>query len=190
MMETQGMKMTLVPIIYTSLIIFVSFSTFIILASYVAFKARSGNQARPSIEEPSFAYIPQPVKVNHAPIRREPLKVQTRTISPSYISQQNNLNYNKTESRPNKVFIQEIRRTQKEENFRPRKSAEQNRRSRQTDRIEIMNNSEKYKRTSEFDNFLPQASGTISDSNLLNYYSDQADIDFTVMNANYLRKAL
>jgi hypothetical protein len=184
--------MTLVPIIYTSLIIFASLFFFIILASYIAFRAKSGNTLKPNIDEPQFAYIPRPAFVHSVPVRKESIQVPTRIIPQSNVSRSTSISYKAPETKFNTKTIsnREITESRREENIISRRSSEQKYRTRQTERIEIMNNSEKFRRTSEFDNFHVQAGGTISDSNLLNYYSDQANIDFTVMNASYLRKAL
>jgi hypothetical protein len=187
--KTKGTLMTLVPIIYTSLIIFASFLIFVVFASYIAFRARSGNKINRSMDEMQLGYIPQQALMNHESHRRESVPIQTRVNAQSYISQSNNITLGVSAQKYNDVNIHEIKRTQQKEISRQKKSAKQNLRSnRQTDRIEIMNNSEKFKRTSEFDNFPTQVSGTISDSNLLTYYSDRSDIDFTVMNASYMQK--
>jgi hypothetical protein len=184
--------MTLVPIVYTSLIIFASLLTFVIISSYIAFKAKSGSRMRPNIEEAQLGYIPRPILVNNIPLQRESNRVQTRLIPQNYVPKPTKTTPYQAEIKYKTMWNIESQKSKQENAPRKHKSSQYSRMTKQIDRIEIMNNTERFRRTSEFDNVSLQPSGTISDSNLLNYYSDRADtnIDFTVMNANYLRKAL
>ncbi len=191
--ETQRKReMTLVPIIYTSLIIFATLLTSVIIFSYIAFRIKGGNKIRQNSIEENYAYIPKPVLANPAPTFNR--AISQREVKPfkTEYYQSNSLNTTcinpthanvKAVARKSTKYVQNV-------NHQSMTQAKPVRIPDQKDRLEIMNNSERYRRTSEFDDLPIQTNGSLSDSNLLNFYSDKADQEFSVMNANYLRKAL
>ena len=192
-LETQRKReMTLVPIIYTSLIIFATLLTSVIIFSYIAFRIKSGNKIRPNTIETNYAYTPRPVLANPASqFDRAIIQREAKPFNTVYY-QNNSLSKSRANTRYNneKVVKPEHDKYVQNVNRSSNTQIKPVHKSDQRDRLEIMNNSERYRRTSEFDDTPVQSNGTISDSNLLNFYSDRSDQEFSVMNASYLRKAL
>lgn len=189
--------MSLVPIIYTSLILFFGLLLIVTTISYLSFKARG--KSNPVIE----AEIRKREIRNPAPI------VRRVAIDPSIYSKQvNSTNRSRTQSiasthspiiLPGDYFQNE--QTVNKNGNRERRSdntinyEERNRMSQQTktylqrSRIEVMNENEKY-RTNEGDRVNKKTSrakylNDLSQFNILNFYSDNnVDNDFVAITAN------
>ena len=182
--------MTLVPIIYTSLIIFASLLTLVIFISYIAFRIKSRNTIHPSAAAADYAYRPRPAFVQTPAPQRIPIQYKPQPLRLSYYPSSQKNNYQTYPKPYEENYIKHDNSRVTNDNRRSSFTQEPQRKTRQIERLEIMNQSERFRRTSEFDDMPIQSSGSISDSNLLSYYSDRTDLEFSVLNANYLRNAL
>jgi hypothetical protein len=161
--------MTLVPIIYTSLLIFSAVLVFVILVSYISYKAKGGNKRT------HLATVPishqHSVHVQHAPIIiRKERPIISGNVEPRNFSHQNN--YSK---QVGKKHIEDKKISQYPDDGSSRRQLRQTR----EDRIAIMNNTVVQKApVSE-----RKTSIQLNDANLLNYYSDIPNSEFLTLTA-------
>lgn len=182
--------MTLLPIIYTSLMIFSAFLFFVIIVSYISFKLKGGrNQFRNSQQlAPVPIIAARPVRiVSSTPVLQKPVR-------PNY-----NLNHNMIEKNINTQIKSELRndyndyraaekRQSEHANYNVAKQNPLNRNTKSASRatrIEIVNTSEKNNRplTVDFPIRSIRSSQSLSDANILNYYSDRNDKGFVSLKA-------
>ena len=193
--------MALVPIIYTSLLIFTALLLFVIGVSYISFKAKdkyTGPAEFKEIRQNSFEVRPTNYNFNNLSVK--PVTVQYRqSIDYPIVNHaeehagknfRNSLPINIQNEAVNDFHSQQIKRNLKVEAYD--KFQEAKRINQKTtfsrNRIEIMNNSVPYNNTSiesEFDNFHSsfRSRNNISEKSLLNYYSDVEDLDLVMLSA-------
>jgi hypothetical protein len=186
--------MTLLPIIYTSVLIFSAFMFFVIVLSYIIFKAKSkdrvpvylkhfdplGNRlaAQPllmNINQPSVT-IPLQKKVIH--LNQTGIKNRRDDYNQAVqVMQKEKFSRQRSEQVPQ--YENSLRRT----NYRAKPIST---------RIEVMNHSEKF-RTNDEENKKMTATNRYtnhSDINLLAFYSDISDLDFVSLSAPRANKAI
>ncbi len=172
--------MTLVPIIYTSLLIFSAMLVFVILVSYISFRARSTRAKPVTTNAVKHTMVIRPVVSQnyHTPV---PVMVPAEKASrPVY-----------SEPSPNqkKQIVLNIDRTQLDrqrsfENSQGRRVSQNRPRVTREDRIAIMNEKNQY-RVSDYSSHMAaeKSQQKLPDMNLLNYYSDRSDSEFISLTA-------
>jgi len=194
-------KMTLLPIIYTSVLIFSAFMIFVISLSYIIYKAKAKDRV--------------PVYLKHLDPLGNRLAVQSYSMNNSVIKQTSSsvslppqkkivpLSPVKMKSR-NDEYTQAVNVMNKEKFSRQRnEQVNQNENSIRKSsnklkpisaRIEVMNNSERYKTKvtiEENKKVTSQNSYTNhGDVNLLTFYSDKSDLDLVSLSAPRASKAI
>jgi len=204
--------MSLVPIIYTSLLIFSAFMLFVIIISYISYKTKNRSHV------PSYArnYDPlgkgvvvQPALANNYRIDRQVafqyvMPNQTNSYPPKIAVKQNSEdNYSRT--------IQEIKQKNHDSKIRHKRNADtfnNSKRSRESypatrtyktgptlNRLEIMNESEKFKTSSYESNENYSAkqnkrSASHGDINVLSFYSDRSDFDSSAFSIPKIQRAV
>lgn len=167
--------MTLVPIIYTSLLIFSSILLFVILFSYISFKAKSslrkGNELRVPLGNQTIQNRPVVIPIQHAPIiirKENPVVVRQNSVQAEFSRSQSKRAVN-----PN-----DYRQHQTGNSYpRPTKLTRE-------DRIVIMNDTNKTHTAKVIPSHKEQRTfQQLPDLNLLNYYSDRADSEFITLTA-------
>jgi hypothetical protein len=182
--------MTLVPIIYTSLVIFASFTFLVIVFSYISFKARSRNSPagrQRSIVQPAAVYIPKPVFVQPQPVKTVPVR-----NSYPYSEPQGPVPYPKYQAsyREPEYDLTERNRT-REKPDQSQRNMRTMRRNPSRERLEIMNNSERFARDLIPEpNYNYRNAAVMLDANLLNYYSDGSELNFSIMNTRDMMNAV
>ncbi len=181
--------MSLVPIIYTSLLIFAAFLFLIIIISYISYKTKSRYR-----EEKLFVSVPR--FVNQAP---QLATLHLKDSSINYLAKVSQmkgpLNNGATIKRKNSENpiknYPEQRYQHKAEQIREKYISEQN--ARQTryatnylpmaNRIQIVNDSQRFRSTPERKNPVNTFHiSYISEKNLINFYSDTPDNEFKILN--------
>ena len=188
--------MSLVPIIYTSLLIFASFTLLVIVISYLSFKAKSGHNVRNSsngIKLSGISYVPKPALIQTAPTKIVPARENYNYNFNNYIERQRNAVHPKHQSQRQDEHTENNRNRDRiaEETVSPQRNIRTIRKNPTRERLEIMNNSERFTREYEAEpNPGYRNAGIVLDTNLLNYYSDGTDMNFSIMNTQNLRKVL
>lgn len=183
--------MTLVPIIYTSLIIFSSLLFFVMLVSYLSFKARSRSRKNITLERIAMnnGMMPKPIIVGSSNPNRFISKMQSfNDIKPKLSNRP--ITDGRKVSKEKSISTQitnrkELLREKEENNFR----RHNDKGSLRATRLEIMNDSNKFRNTSEYDNEHAYHHEKMIEANLLSYYDDRSETDFVFMNASALRQA-
>lgn len=203
--------MTLLPIIYTSVLIFSVFILFIITISYISYKTKLRGRETRKFEYPST--FNQPILVRSAfnnGIVSQPIQLpnQTKYIEPknlnipqskpieksikqltsylearTYESLYEKKSYNYNESLP---YIEKNEKSQERKLKRYETQSLSN-------RLEVMNTVEGFRKTNELVNDQPIIShrnSSIDEINLLNYYSDNSDLDFMALSASRANRAV
>ncbi|MFA7420799.1 MAG: hypothetical protein WCZ90_14035 [Melioribacteraceae bacterium] len=172
--------MTLVPIIYTSLLIFSAILVFVILVSYISFRARSTGK------KPVAAYA-----VKHTMVVRPAISQGYHNPAPIMIPAEKASRPVYLEPSPNqkKQIVLNIDRTQLErqhsfENSQGRRVSQNRPRVTREDRIAIMNETNQF-RVSNYGSHVAveKSQQKLPDMNLLNYYSDRSDSEFISLTA-------
>lgn len=184
--------MSLVPIIYTSLIIFFGFLMFVLLISYISFKARVKNN--PVIEEVKRNQLnvyasPRPI-INHQTraVYNYPPTTANYTEKKETIYEQERRNHNpvvvpsnyfEKEERASRNNQQRNFREEEKNNYETKNIKVVGRNQMTRTRIEIMNQTERNqpkRTTSEINSQNSKLySQEISHLNILNFYEDSAD---------------
>jgi len=193
--------MALVPIIYTSLLIFIGLLIFVIGVSYISFKAKDKSMGTAEFKEirpNSFEDRPANYNFNNLSVR--PVTVQYRQSidypkvnhaeKESRKNFRNSLPINIQNEAVNDFHSQQIKRNLKAEAYDKFQEAKRinQKLTFSRNRIEIMNNSVPFNNISiesEFDNYHNsfRSRNNISEKNLLNYYSDVKDLDLVMLSA-------
>ena len=184
----KEIEMTLVPIIYTSLIIFSSLLFFVIIISYIAYKTSSKNRRNLLLERIAMS-------------KSETIAIQTpvsdaiRKMNDYHIQSVNVIKSNdQVRSDESKVINSKtiaIKKksslTEKERNNISRYNGKPSLRS---TRLKIMNESKKF-RTSINENELERnhTHEIMIESNVLNYYDNTPENDYVRMDTQLIRKA-
>jgi len=194
--------MALVPIIYTSLLIFSSLLLFVIIVSYISYKAKDKNPPyiKSNVTEQYSEFKPANLNFNNLPAK--PASIQySQSINYPVINpeeDQERGNFNKpiqNISRNDKTYAshsQPIRRNVKVEaynKFQEVKGMNQ-KPTFSRSRIKIMNDSGQFGTTpveTEFDNSHNSVSSenNLSEINLFNYYSDRQDLGLVMLSARH-----
>lgn len=158
--------MTLVPIIYTSLLIFSCFLLFVIIVSYISYKTKSREQVfsrQVKVVEEGFLPLsvePAFINNNNKPKRQIPVRI-THSNSPA------------------KFKNSTVNRKSKYDSYSNSTHTIKN-------RIEILNHTENFKHSSTEDDYeagVPSHFSDHSEINLLNFYSDIPTQDFVTLTA-------
>lgn len=200
-------EMTLLPIIYTSLLIFSTFLLFVLSISYIAYKAKARGKLPRSLEPILNRRLA--LAVNTSPVNnyvRKPFVKQRQSNLPITIN--NNFSTKKhftqdvgtrrTERHnlnPNEDFM---RLNQPEKNYNTNKSSTVNPRNKTTQfterrRLEIMNQNENFRTIEERKSYkedLPKQGPNLAEMNLLNYYSDNNEYEMVTLSASRISKAI
>lgn len=174
--------MTLVPIIYTSLLIFSALLLFVIIVSYISFKAKGRNgksfeiksQAKPNHVQMKHAHINIPSKLN-AGYRAAPV-VQQRTTQIQYT-------YKHVPSSSAQHGKQNANNIDQMHSFK--NSGQKANRLTRDERLSIVNAPINYNTQHIQQNPQQQriASHRLPDLNILNYYSDKSGSEFITLSA-------
>ena len=173
--KVRNKTMTLVPIIYTSLLIFSAILIFVILVSYISFKTKSNlrkiNELRVPVGSQSMQIRPTAISVQHAPIiirKENPVVVRQTQVRADYSRSQS----------VNTVNPNDYRQPQTRNSYpRPTKLTRE-------DRIVIMNDSNKLHIERTIPSLVEQRTfQRLPDLNVLNYYSDRSDSEFITLTA-------
>lgn len=195
--------MSLVPIIYTSLLIFSAFLLFVIIISYISYKAKSGDRLpahlRNHIDPLGNRILLSPMPVNNYNVGR-PISIQSSLPVLSAIRTSNAVNaqysYDNYISAVNSTQRKSSHRKTYREEFRD-KSYTQTYKKQLTksvsDRLEIMNNSERFKtqvRESDSGNASARHYTSHGDVNLFNFYSDKSDLDLVTLSTPKVNRSI
>ena len=199
--------MTLVPIIYTSLMIFFSFLLFVLIVSYLSYKAKGRNK---------FPRFVESLPNRQLVLAGNTFQLNKRVEKPITIKAQSSLPKTSNNSfGTKKQFTQNVitRRTERQ-NINPRedfkrldqsnkdystsKSITVNHQNKSTQfierrRHEIMNQNENFNTIDERKSYqegLPKHGPNLADINLLNYYSDNSDFEMVTLSASRINRAI
>lgn len=187
--------MTLVPIIYTSLIIFSVLLFSVIIISYLSFKMRSRNRKNlPSdrIGMTDNMNFSRPIALSGPKLNANPLPVHSHYNNRPKYNDQVIMDERKVrkENLSNTQVTNRKDSFNKNEESRPHRHNE--RTSLRTTRLEIMNESNSFRKTSE----LPRESNHQSyerdkmvEANLFSYYDNNTESNFVPMDTSLLRQA-
>ncbi len=187
--------MTLVPIIYTSLIIFSVLLFSVIIISYLSFKMRSRNRKNLPSERIGMTNnlnISRPIALSGPKLNVNPLPAHSHYNNrPKYNDQvimnerkvrKNSLSYTQSTNRKDSF--------NKNEESRPHRHNE--RTSLRATRLEIMNESNSFRKTSELhseSNHQSYERDKMVEANLFSYYDNNTESDFVLMDTTLLRQA-
>ena len=184
----KEIEMTLVPIIYTSLIIFSSLLFFVIIISYIAYKTSSKNRRNLLLERIAMSKsetIAIQTPVSDAKRKMNDYHIQSVTVIKSndqVRSDESKVINSKTIAIKKKSSL-----TEKERNNISRYNGKPSLRS---TRLEIMNESKKF-RASINENEIERnhTHEIMIESNVLNYYDNTPENDYVRMDTQLIRKA-
>lgn len=197
--------MTLVPIIYTCLLIFSSFLLFVFIISYVSYKAkavvRSSHNVKP-ISKHQLAFAAYTIPINYRTV--EPVVKQRQSSLPTTINNNfpakdhitQNIVTRNTEWQNIDQDDYNTRSNPAEKYYKNKRSIDYD--SNTTDRFieqrrfESMNETKNIKTMEERNNYedLPKHESNLAEMNLLNYYSDNNDYEMVALSASRIRKAI
>ena len=194
-------KMTLLPIIYTSVLIFSAFMIFVISLSYIIYKAKSKDRVPvylKHLDPLGNRLAVQPLSMNNSVIKQTSFSVSLPSqkkilpLSPVKMRSRND-EYTQAVNVMNKEKYSRQRDEQVSQNENSiRKNS--NRSKPISARIEVMNNSERYKTkvTIEENKKIksPHSYTNHGDVNLLTFYSDKSDIDLVSLSTPRANKAI
>lgn len=199
--------MTLVPIIYTSLLIFSSFFLFVLTVSYISYKAKVRGKLPRSIEpipNRSLALAGNTLQINN--YTRKPIVKQIQTGLPITIN--NNFSAKKhltqgvenSKTERQKLYSHEYftRTNEQNKDLKTNKTSTVNQRNKTTQiierrRLEIMNQNENFRTAGTRRNYkegLPKDGPNLAEMNVLNYYSDNNEYDMVTLSASRIGKAI
>jgi len=181
--------MTLLPIIYTSLLIFLGLLLFVIMISYISYKLKGGqNQLKRHNQfEPQHAIASTPIRVIPSVIPAPKVVIPEYRPIKNMDSQKNTNQFREADIKK-ELDRSEIRRpAQLKINLDTNRNGfERFTRRENHTRLEIMNTSEKYS-NKEVSIAAPirnvRTAQSLSDANILNYYSDRTDNGFVSLRA-------
>ncbi|MHB8905562.1 MAG: hypothetical protein ACYC4T_02590 [Melioribacteraceae bacterium] len=193
--------MTLLPIIYTSVLIFSAFMIFVISLSYIIYKAKSKDRVPvylKHIDPLENRFAVQPLRMNNSVIKQTSFSVSLPSqkkilpLSPVKMKSRND-EYTQAVNVMNKEKYSRQRNEQVNQNENSiRKSSYKSKPI--SARIEVMNNSEKYKTKVTIEEnkkvTSPNSYTNHGDVNLLTFYSDKLDLDLVSLSAPRASKAI
>lgn len=197
--------MSLLPIIYTSLLIFTALFVIVLFVSYISYKAKTRNEIPVYLKHMdlsgSMAAVQPGVQNRNNTLKQYSNSVPriiTEHKTKIRTSPSNNNNARKSGSSYN-VAVEVMRRKEEPVNEMEMARAKKNsrksdyRKSTINDRLVIMNNTEKFRTTSgnEVYEERPRRHHTShNELNVLTYYSDKPDMDFTVLATPHVRSVI
>jgi len=199
--------MTLVPIIYTSLLIFTTLLLLAIVVSYVSYRAKSRSKLPRSIEPiPNHRLV---LASNTLPINnyvRNSITKQMQTGLPITIN--NNFSTKKhsikgvenSKTDRQKLYSHEYFRriNEQDKDLKTNTASTSSQRNKTTQiierrRLEIMNQNENFRTTGErriYREDLPKQGPNLAEMNVLNYYSDNNEYDMVTLSASRVGNAI
>ena len=206
--------MSLVPIIYTSLLIFSAFLLFVIIVSYISYKAKAGERIPVHVRyaDPlGNRIIAQPIPVNNYGTFKQIPMQNSLSVKPAiqYSNQMREQNSNNNYSnavhamqhslKKDTQFVKENRDVLQDENYIHSSNRESYPQKKVTksvpmsNRLEILNRSANFK-TSVLENDISTKRvhryTNNGDVNLLNFYSDRADLDSAAFSTPRISRAI
>ena len=202
--------MTLVPIIYTSLLILSAFLFFVVIVSYISYKAKSRDRVPAHLKHlnPLDRQLAiQPIATNNfssaqAQIKTEHYihsKIQTLNQikvergDDNYIKAVETMKRRGEENnRYQEDNVKEMRSIINRKENRPTKRIE-NLQQPVSNRLEIMNHSDKFKtqvKDFEYQNKSNIRYSNHGDVNLFTFYSDRSDLDFVALSTPQINRAI
>jgi len=207
LLKKIGIIMTLLPIIYISVLIFTSFMLFVIIISYISFKTKQRSNydksqgtipAYPNsiILKPAITFNQpiKPVHIGFSPKAQKISSVNTNVIRDNLTKGMTRPLNMKTslQQRKEKVVNNESRQLISQQERFEEKKLKSNYSLKA--RLEIMNQTQISKRSKENvydENIIIQKNMTgINEANLFNYYSDNSEFDFVALSANNISRAV
>lgn len=202
--------MTLVPIIYTSLLILSAFLFFVVIVSYISYKTKSRDRVPAHLRHlnPLDSQLAiQPIATNNfRGVHLDQIKtapyIQSKIQTPNQIKiERANDNYIKAvetmkrRSEENNVYqednVIEMRPGINRKGNHPAKRIENPQPV--SNRLEIMNHSDRFK-TRVLDSDYPKKSdirySDHGDVNLFTFYSDRSDLDFVALSTPHINRAI
>ena len=188
--------MSLVPIIYTSLLVVSVFLIVVITVSYISFKARTKGQPKIKHSADQNMYVPVYQSANAVPASNYSARTEEQYIYPEdqRINAEENLENERAsyyaQPNPSFGFRTESPRTRNQATRNDNDYFETDSpkyRTKQSDRIQIMNNTEKYgsnNYTRTDSRMLQPASQAINEFNVFKYYADNNDSKFSAITIN------
>lgn len=197
--------MTLVPIIYTCLLIFSSFLLFVFVISYISYKAKASVRSSKSIKpitEHRFAMagytIPIDYRVaNPSSMPRQssrPRTIRNNSSTKKHITQ--NIAVRRTENEYQDGYNLRLNQTEKYDNMKKRSVANTSSTANQfveAQRFEKMKqreNSRTFEERTNYKENLPKHNPNLAEMNLLNYYSDNNENDMVTLSASQYSKVI
>ncbi|MFA7229279.1 MAG: hypothetical protein WC061_09610 [Melioribacteraceae bacterium] len=201
--------MTLLPIIYTSLLIFSALFTFVLIISYISYKTKTRNDLPPYLRnfDPKGVRVAvQPAIYNNVNSANTQYprtnQVKIKKVSPKAIElERSNHNYNKAiqeirkraggvKTLPENLSDKKYRQTGRIENYQ---SNSKSKFGLSSERLMIMNNSERFQ--TSINNQTPRKKAEKrytdhSDVNVLHFYSDAPDIDLVTLLTPQIKSAM
>jgi hypothetical protein len=195
--------MTLVPIIYTSLLIFTALLAFVLFVSYISYKAKSRGKQPPyyqNLVKPAFVPQYRSNEIKLKVVKPLPVQIASPTFSNSNQTQKhiqrqmekkyaNSLNGNSNYVK--KYKVENLNEAKTEGHYSRNSSKVSNH---YNTRIEIMNDTEKFRtqQNGYRHNLSEQINNNrgLSEMNLLNYYSDSPDSNFMRLTAANVSQAV
>ena len=179
--------MSLLPIIYTSLVLFAGILFFVLIVSYISFKLKSGGKG-PRYQQLEIA---QPAPII-APVRTVQSKVAVKESYPLDYSklekriqyQTSSLNHYRNEV-PQSQVERRPRQMERTTRYQTNNNGFSQSRGNENSRIQIMNTSERMNNSFSVPSqkYVTKSAHGLSDMNLLSYYSDRNDNGFVSLTA-------
>jgi len=197
--KTIGIEMTLVPLIYTSLIIFSSLLFFVITVSYLSYKVKSRHRKKLPSERlaiPTSVINSKPIMMNNIRLENNPPQVQATRfdglnrfegLSKQKSGKQPIMNERKENRSYTQVTVRQdyFREKEKDLPFRDNEKT-----SLRATRLKIMNESNSFRKTSEYDRNSSQQNydrDKMVETNLFSYYDNSQASDFELMDTSLFR---
>lgn len=173
--------MTLVPIIYTSLLIFSAILLFVLIVSYISFKAKGGDKRALEVKRKTVQIQPSYVSHQSAPVvnyKAAPI-IQQKTTQLNYSSKSNPVQSSV------KVNQEQLLSNKFEQKYFDRNENRKANSITREDRISILNSpiSYSYKSKPLIPKHTEKISNRLPDLNMLHYYSDNTGSDFITLSA-------
>jgi len=198
--------MTLVPIIYTSLLIFFALLLFVLFVSYISYKTKARGKVSRSVEPMPIrrlALAGNTLQINNSAgkiVARQMQTTQPITIDNNFSHKKHftqNVETRRTERHKINTREDFVRSNQHDKNYNTNKSYTFNHGNKSTQfveprRLEIMNQNEKFRTMVERKSYiedLPKHGPNLAEMNLLNYYSDNNEFGMVTLSASRISKA-
>ena len=194
--------MTLVPIIYTSLLIFSAILLFVLLVSYISYKTKARGKVSRSAEQIPIRRLVlagNTLQIHNRAGKTVAGQMQSarrRQCMPPAAAKKHftqNVENRRTERHNLNTREDFVRSNQSDKNYNTNKSYTVNKGNKATQfveqqrRLEIMNQNEKFRTMVErrsYNEDLPKHGPNLAEMNLLNYYSDNNEFEMVTLSAS------